>query len=756
MSFYNAISSLVIPGWPIRFKRTPAAAAADTAAPDHPPEAVRPKSPLQHADTESGIFRRDAVKKAMDELDKISMQSGRQKRRNSGTCELWKIPGAFPRDPAYVSSDDAETNVSVLLPLIPAAASAGPPSEITASSVDWFPPLAPAKSIEVDVRVPETKRSETVRPVERPKQPQPVKSFAEVAQQHASKPARPIGQGQAPVQRAGNTAQAYKTRQEHAFPPLNPQMGASPSSAQNHLSINTASVSRWTEFAAQRAQAPISQRTQQRKQMPAHTKNTDTNLEITASSASNSERQGDQVSAIIAKEPRRAVNPITQNSAVAVVTSRPSLPLTQVNADGETPSSHAATGTISAIASTESCASEASRQPIPAQVASKPRMEARWIGNEDFTDRAFLHPLPPKPAGLKMPGFPGFTQNERTEQQPPQSSSPQMPLSTNSLSAVVGDKDNLNSNKDILTMNENRSLKGTLGETVIRPSNKDNGKARSTNDALVDKMIEGTKALQLSKWGPKQRQPPLYADHNIRYMPSKPSDDAYRTVAIYGLPDSVTLADVTSIVRGGCTLSVHIMRRLRTQQGKMTMAVVVFHEGKAAAAYVKHARERGIYVRSADPVNSWKRLSVLLLPVPTIPPTDDMDSDIWENGCTRRLLISRIPGSAQRDAMLKMLRTIYPWFFAKDGFGGGMAEVIIPDNEEGDEQLEEGEILEAGRSCEIHLHSIDAAMKVVKILAKLPGLRAEFLVDPCSGPVKELSQSKVYGQGRLYGVHFSA
>lgn len=64
-----------------------------------------------------------------------------------------------------------------------------------------------------------------------------------------------------------------------------------------------------------------------------------------------------------------------------------------------------------------------------------------------------------------------------------------------------------------------------------------------------------------------------------------------RSVRISGLPDNATLADVTSMVRGGQLLDVYLRHRDRA-------AVVAFLYGSDAAAFVNYGRRNDLYVNN--------------------------------------------------------------------------------------------------------------------------------------------------------------
>ncbi|KAI5297253.1 T-complex protein 1 subunit beta [Ascosphaera atra] len=229
-----------------------------------------------------------------------------------------------------------------------------------------------------------------------------------------------------------------------------------------------------------------------------------------------------------------------------------------------------------------------------------------------------------------------------------------------------------------------------LGEINVRPSHKPASTVSvSSADAAVAEVTDKTASLSLSKWAPlevkpdnqQQRrlsEPPQpcntlrWADtwhptpeEQIRFVPSKAGIDTYRTVAITDLPPDITLRELTGVIRGGDLLSLDITRNLPLAGGKRTtMATAVFTLGKDARSYVSYARNQGVYLRRTYAgCISVRRLKVLLYQIPTMPPSEKLDEDVFENGCTRCLRVQGIPSRRARDAMVMMVKSNFPWFF---------------------------------------------------------------------------------------------
>ncbi|KAI5287924.1 hypothetical protein KEM54_005613 [Ascosphaera aggregata] len=724
------------------------------------PESSRlvPASSCKNMD--DSLLGNNDIKEAIDELDNLAMQSGQRKsaRKSIGSS----IPGALHKDPPCVSSGDEQV------------------------ALKPHPSLMPSRTplIQGQVQAPDSPSSQFSSSTPHQASPRPFNSgFSACSKwqpllsddngdrrpmKSSSEEAR---QSICPMQKrcAGNMVQQCENDQEHTFQPLSSlhtvvshEIGARPL-------VKTESKPIWVEFVCSKDQAREMRQVRQQKQASLCTENAwlDSNVALSRSTGEQCDDNGKAAVTIECNESVKAV--------VADVTSPQSLRTSPAIARAKIsePSAYAtaaANFTQKQAPMSSTPVSVSPGAPFDTPKTNQAEVAARWGDNQKFSVRPQSRFLDPISHSAKRPSTHLIVQNETKQDCIKENPSPpELPQLKQQRKVRVipatSDRNRIEKDhpifhyrsRDFDTMHRfaPRSMRTntTLGEAIVIPSKKPND-LRNHGDANASKVNKIQKSLLLSKWAPKPAAAAAtirWADswnpspkERIRYVPTKPGIDDYRTVAIFDLPVNVTLADVTSIVRGGCVLSIHIVRQLPTRHGRQaTMAIIVFHEGKNARAYVEFARTHGVYLRIDGPIRM--RFTVALYNIPTVPPSEDMDSDICDNGCTRGLLIRRIPGRVQRDAMLKMLKKNYPLFFATTGLGSGMAEVIIPNDDDIDDDdgqsigsFKNNEVPHMGKSCEIHFHSINAAMLVTKLLAKLPGLQTDFLVDPCSGPVEEL------------------
>ncbi|KZZ94467.1 hypothetical protein AAP_01767 [Ascosphaera apis ARSEF 7405] len=680
------------------------------------------------------------------------VEYGLPRRDYSASSVLWKIPGAFPRDdflnpPCYTADNDdlkADVDQPVKSYSIPILSS---PSQsqlgIVAAQLEPFPPTCLDKQNEATLGIPETNLLEQTCSIENHEPSCLPENSPEASQQCV--PELPSLNNHGEVQDQG--VEISTAEPGHDFPVPNTDSTKDSteysSNPQRTMPATAESISRWAEFAKKRSMTLSMHHKEQLQQTSVCTKNTSSSRKASPSSLSSSNCEPKQNTASKSQNRNEASRPLIEGIASTAISPEPSslkIPAKTVElehlrrASTRAESKHNLAGT----------SAQAPVQSSQTQIEGKPRVEARWVDNEDFTSWTHRHPSSSEPAkDIELANPPRSTQKEEAQHQSPRLPSQAMSKDGSNFATSKDEHESNEKPRDTHKLNEDAAAINLLDKLNAGSKVRSDPIDRIPNETIIKKMIENTKSLQASKWAPVQQKPPVakpLPTPKFTYEPSNPTINDFRTVGISGLPSTVTLSDITSILGGRCTLSINIMRGLPTQKGKVTMAIVVFQEGQAAVAFMNHAKWHGVYMPGMDPKNPKNRLSVWISGLPTHPTPKVVNFDICYNGCTRFLSIQRIPGPVERSAMLHMLRVAHPIPFASDGLGSGMAEVRIPENEEKPKELEEGEIRETGYSCEIHFHSIEAAMSVVRTLAKLPGLKVTFLPDPCSKSIQKLAR----------------
>lgn len=129
----------------------------------------------------------------------------------------------------------------------------------------------------------------------------------------------------------------------------------------------------------------------------------------------------------------------------------------------------------------------------------------------------------------------------------------------------------------------------------------------------------------------------------IRYVPKTYEQDVYRTVAISGLPPSVTMMALLEKVRGGMLVDAKLLDTAKIT-GSNTALVTFLHE-RSAMAYEDRAKEHPIAFNNVV-------AQVAVIPTPTWPIPVDLRTGIEEFGRTRCFEVHNIP----RNLFLPTLR----------------------------------------------------------------------------------------------------
>ena len=129
----------------------------------------------------------------------------------------------------------------------------------------------------------------------------------------------------------------------------------------------------------------------------------------------------------------------------------------------------------------------------------------------------------------------------------------------------------------------------------------------------------------------------------IRYVPKTYEQDVYRTVAISGLPPSVTMMALLEKVRGGMLVDAKLLDTAKIT-GSNTALVTFLHE-RSAMAYEDRAKEHPIAFNNVV-------AQVAVIPTPTWPIPVNLRTGIEEFGRTRCFEVHNIP----RNLFLPTLR----------------------------------------------------------------------------------------------------
>lgn len=116
----------------------------------------------------------------------------------------------------------------------------------------------------------------------------------------------------------------------------------------------------------------------------------------------------------------------------------------------------------------------------------------------------------------------------------------------------------------------------------------------------------------------------------LRYMPKSGEENAFRTVVIENLPDTITLNQILTRIRGGAILSA-TLTDTRTISGSHTALIIFLHDRGALNFLYRVARE-GFYI-------GFSPSQVRPVPTPTYRTATDLETQIRRLGHSRVLVV---------------------------------------------------------------------------------------------------------------------
>ncbi|KAJ5390964.1 uncharacterized protein N7496_002032 [Penicillium cataractarum] len=116
----------------------------------------------------------------------------------------------------------------------------------------------------------------------------------------------------------------------------------------------------------------------------------------------------------------------------------------------------------------------------------------------------------------------------------------------------------------------------------------------------------------------------------LRYMPKSGDENAFRTVLIENLPDTVTLDQILTRIRGGAILSASLTDT-RTITGSPT-ALIIFLHNRGALNFLYRVAREGFYI-------GFSPAQVRPVPTPTYRTATDLENQIRRLGHSRCLVV---------------------------------------------------------------------------------------------------------------------
>ncbi|KAF6232322.1 hypothetical protein HO173_009427 [Letharia columbiana] len=186
---------------------------------------------------------------------------------------------------------------------------------------------------------------------------------------------------------------------------------------------------------------------------------------------------------------------------------------------------------------------------------------------------------------------------------------------------------------------ESRDLQTSVKGDTTEPRWSPERIFESVQDRKTAVLINGRSA----QTGARDVPYPDFFKYGIRYVPKTYEQDVYRTVAISGLPPSVTMMALLEKVRGGMLVDAKLLDTAKIT-GSNTALVTFLHE-RSAMAYEDRAKEHPIAFNNVV-------AQVAVIPTPTWPIPVNLRTGIEEFGRTRCFEVHNIP----RNLFLPTLR----------------------------------------------------------------------------------------------------
>lgn len=177
---------------------------------------------------------------------------------------------------------------------------------------------------------------------------------------------------------------------------------------------------------------------------------------------------------------------------------------------------------------------------------------------------------------------------------------------------------------------ECQDLHASVGSSTIEPRWSPETIFDSTQDRETAVLINKRSAQAGARDVPFQD----FFKHGIRYVPRLYEQDVYRTVAIAGLPLSITMKALLEKVRGGMLVDAKLLDTAKIT-GSNTALVTFLHE-RSAMAFEDHAKRHPITVSKIV-------TRVAVVPTPTWPIPINLRTGIEEYGRTRCFEVHNIP-----------------------------------------------------------------------------------------------------------------
>jgi len=148
------------------------------------------------------------------------------------------------------------------------------------------------------------------------------------------------------------------------------------------------------------------------------------------------------------------------------------------------------------------------------------------------------------------------------------------------------------------------------------------------------------------------KQGSYFWEHVVRYLPNPTEKNLYRTVMIDYIPHGATYQDVLQHVRTGAVESIQMFSPLRGSTNYWTARVVFTYELPAVSMimhYQKKLHQGAPIMIMGTPVRVWQVLQ------PTYPANKLVETDIFQHGYTRILLLENVEDSGVLPKLHKKL-----------------------------------------------------------------------------------------------------
>lgn len=193
----------------------------------------------------------------------------------------------------------------------------------------------------------------------------------------------------------------------------------------------------------------------------------------------------------------------------------------------------------------------------------------------------------------------------------------------------------------------------------------------------------------------------MFFQWGLRYIPSAPAVNVYRTVLIEKLPQGISLDQILPRIRGGQIYSATLCDTTNLTQ--YWTALIIFVHEAGASSFLRRVEQEGLYV-------GFTAVSVRRVPTPTYLFNPSLMQGIRQQGRTRCLAVCS-PEPTLKAILHKILTN------------SGLSEQVECFGEKDPEG-----------ATSIRFHSIKAAVRAYEVLVDTKNLKlaVDFIADPCS------------------------